>query len=195
MRYLLKQQDYKKMPWKNGKGITEEIIRVNHSGGPDFLWRLSIADINENGEFSIFSGYQRIISVLEGAGMLLSIDNIWSRTLLIADPFAFSGDAKVASRLLDGKLRDFNLIYDPRFISVRLQWFNSNALVRFLSDAEQLVIFSTSGQTLQIANETVRLSGYDTLWNSVDQSGLYEVVLNAMETGGYCCVIELYTKY
>lgn len=191
MRRLLKNQDYKKMSWKNGKGITEEIIRVNHPDSQEFLWRLSIADINEEGEFSIFSGYQRIITVLEGAGMLLNVDNNWSRPLLVADPFAFSGDAKVVCRLLDGQLRDFNLIYDPRFIKVRIQWFNLDALLRFFSDAEQLVIFSTSSQTIQIANETMVLSRYDTVWNIADQMGLYEVVAEGV---GYCCIMELYTK-
>ena len=110
---VLRAVDYPRMPWKNGGGSTEEITRDAGDGLEGFGWRLSIADIGEPGDFSVFAGYLRIITVLQGAGMTLNIDGKDSEPLLVSDPFAFSGDSRVSCTLLDGPIRDFNLIYSP----------------------------------------------------------------------------------
>ena len=81
------------MPWKNGGGSTEEITRDAGAGLDGFGWRLSIADIAESGGFSSFSGYQRVITVLQGDGMTLCVDGEDTRPLLPLDPFAFSGES------------------------------------------------------------------------------------------------------
>src|SRR5476649_1425413 len=106
--------DYIRMPWKNGGGSTEEITRDAGTGLDGFGWRLSIADIAESGGFSTFAGYQRIITVLQGAGMVLNVDGQDTPSLLPTDPFAFSGDSQVSCTLIDGPIRDFNLIYSPK---------------------------------------------------------------------------------
>ena len=66
--------DYVRMPWKNGGGSTEEITRDAGHGLDGFGWRLSIADIAESGGFSTFAGYQRVITVIQGAGMVLTVE-------------------------------------------------------------------------------------------------------------------------
>lgn len=76
---LLRAGDYPRMPWKNGGGSTEEITRDAGVGLDGFGWRLSIADIEASGGFSSFTGYQRIITVLQGDGMRLSVDGHESR--------------------------------------------------------------------------------------------------------------------
>ena len=55
------------------------------TGLDGFGWRLSIADIEASGGFSVFAGYQRIITVLQGAGMHLQVDGEQSRALLPFD--------------------------------------------------------------------------------------------------------------
>ena len=92
---ILRAADYPRMPWKNGGGSTEEIARDAGQDLDGFGWRLSIADIETSGGFSVFAGYQRIITVLQGAGMALDVDGLSSRPLLPSDPFAFSGDSQV----------------------------------------------------------------------------------------------------
>ena len=79
---VLRAADYPRMPWKNGGGSTEEITRDAGEGLDGFGWRLSIADIGESGSFSRFDGYQRVITVLQGAGMHLQVDGEQSRALL-----------------------------------------------------------------------------------------------------------------
>ena len=56
-------------PWKNGGGVTREIARLDSDGA--MVWRLSIADVAVEGPFSKFAGMQRILTVIEGAGMRL----------------------------------------------------------------------------------------------------------------------------
>ncbi|WP_300650997.1 HutD family protein, partial [Pseudomonas sp.] len=111
--HILRAADYPRMPWKNGAGSTLEIARDQGEGLEGFGWRLSIADIAESGGFSAFAGYQRVITVLEGAGMCLQVDGVASRPLLPFDPVAFAGDSRVECQLLAGAIRDFNLIYAP----------------------------------------------------------------------------------
>lgn len=73
---LIARADYRRVPWKNGLGFTEEIYREPADLSLPFWWRISIATVAQNGEFSLFDGYERIISVLDGAGMCLRIDNV-----------------------------------------------------------------------------------------------------------------------
>ncbi|HCS45645.1 MAG TPA: hypothetical protein DIW52_22945, partial [Pseudomonas sp.] len=47
------------------------------------------ADIGESGGFSTFAGYERVITVLQGEGMILRVDGQDTRPLLPLDPFAF----------------------------------------------------------------------------------------------------------
>lgn len=60
---------------KNGGGITTEIIvHPANASMADFDWRMSMADVAQDGPFSIFPGIDRTLCILEGAGMSLSID-------------------------------------------------------------------------------------------------------------------------
>ena len=96
------------MPWKNGGGVTTEICASPASGA--FDWRVSIATVNADGPFSIFSGYERHIMTLSGKSMVLDIEGAGKFTLEPLQPFSFSGDAKVYGSLLQGPVRDFNLM-------------------------------------------------------------------------------------
>ena len=181
---VLRAVDYPRMPWKNGGGSTEEITRDAGAGLDGFGWRLSIADIAESGGFSSFAGYQRVITVLQGDGMILCVDGDDTRPLLPLDPFAFSGESQVSCTLLGGAIRDFNLIYAPQRYSARLQWLDGEQ--RFFSSAGTLLVFSVSELLEVVVGEkTAQLGRHDCL--QLDgNNGLAEVALNAS-----CCVIEL----
>ena len=181
---VLRAVDYPRMPWKNGGGSTEEITRDAGKGLDGFGWRLSIADIGESGGFSTFSGYERIITVLQGDGMTLRVDGQDTHPLLPLDPFAFSGESHVDCTLLGGPIRDFNLIYAPQRYRARLQWLDGEQ--RFFSEAGVLLVFSVS-ETLdvKVGNDASQLGRHDCL--QLDgNTGLLEVSSN-----GACCVIEL----
>lgn len=182
---LLRAADYPRMPWKNGGGSTEEITRDGGAGLEGFGWRLSIADIGESGGFSSFAGYQRIITVLQGAGMTLNVDGQDTQPLLPLQPYAFSGESQVACSLLDGPIRDFNLIYSPQRFRARLQWLSGDQ--QFFTQASTVLVFSAHAQ-LQVNLESRQqhlLGLYDCL-----QLEAGPALLRVM-TQGVCCVIEL----
>lgn len=106
---------HRTMPWKNGFGTTTEIA-IDPPGadlGGRFRWRLSIAAVQRSGPFSAFPGYERTIMVIEGRGMELTVGGDPPRRLdQLFEPFVFSGDAPTQCRLLDGPVRDLNLMAD-----------------------------------------------------------------------------------
>jgi uncharacterized protein len=109
---IIRFTDLQQTPWKNGAGITREIATVRV--GDALIWRLSIADVGVEGPFSRFEGLSRILTVIEGHGMEL----ISAHGTLQADyavPVSFDGALDIRSRLKDGPLRDFNLIYNTLF--------------------------------------------------------------------------------
>jgi uncharacterized protein len=189
---LLRAVNYPRMPWKNGGGSTEEITRDAGEGLDGFGWRLSIADIGESGGFSVFAGYLRIITVLQGAGMTLNIDGQDSEALLPSDPFAFSGDSQVSCTLLDGPIRDFNLIYAPTRYRARLQWIDVLQPQRFFTSANAFLVFSAAEQmAANVAEHPPQLlDRHDCLQLDNPEGSLLEVVLYAPRASR-CCVIEL----
>jgi environmental stress-induced protein Ves len=183
---LLRAADYQLMPWKNGAGSTEEIARDNGAGLDGFGWRLSIADIGESGAFSSFPGYQRIISVLEGAGMQLQVESRQTRPLLPFEAFAFRGESAVSCTLLDGPIRDLNLIYAPQRYSARLQWLDCPEPQRLFSSAETVLLFSADEQVqVNPGQGDERLGRHDCLQVETNRQ-LLEIQLL-----GRCCLIEL----
>lgn len=104
--------DYKRTAWKNGGGTTTELaISPENATLSDFLWRVSIAEVEADGPFSLFPGCERAIMLIEGAGMTLDGGEHGSIPLL--EPLqtrSFSGDRPILGRLVSGPVRDFNLI-------------------------------------------------------------------------------------
>lgn len=104
---IIRYADYIETPWKNGGGVTHEIARSDESGEPD--WRISLATIDRDGPFSDFTGYDRTIVPLDGAGFELSFDD--GRVVVLERagvPFRFAGEGNVQCRLLGGRSRDLN---------------------------------------------------------------------------------------
>ncbi|MDW6020857.1 HutD family protein [Mesorhizobium sp. BAC0120] len=98
-------------PWKNGGGETAEIA-VSPAGADfeTFDWRLSTAVVAKSGPFSTFAGVDRVLTVLEGGAMVLSVDGREHRLDATCEPFCFSGDVTVVARLESQRLLDFNVM-------------------------------------------------------------------------------------
>ena len=109
---ILPASGYRSMAWKNGQGITHEIAR-EPARGESFLWRLSIAEVAADGDFSLFPGCDRTITLIQGPGMELDFDEAPAKRIdRPFMPFDFAGDWHCRCRLIDGPIRDFNLIHD-----------------------------------------------------------------------------------
>ncbi|WP_263261674.1 HutD family protein [Pseudomonas sp. RIT-PI-S] len=161
---LLRAADYLRTPWKNGGGSTLEVCRDQGAGLDEFGWRLSIADIAQPGPFSSFAGYERVITVLEGQGMVLQVDGRSSGPLRPYQPFEFSGASEVSCELIDGPIRDFNLIYAPVRYQAQLQWLDAAARVSLKADAGTRIIFAAVPTVrVELAGNSVTLGQHDTL--------------------------------
>jgi uncharacterized protein len=96
-------------PWKNGGGVTREAIRVP-SEAEAFGWRVSFAQIDASGPFSDFSGYERHMVLLRGAGVRLNFDGGKHASLLAVGDYAhFDGAVPTHARLHQGPCIDMNL--------------------------------------------------------------------------------------
>jgi environmental stress-induced protein Ves len=104
--------EHLKMPWKNGLGITREVIsRPASDGSGGFDWRISLATVGASGPFSVFAGIDRTIAVLQGDGMQLTVDGRREPPQLEGSPpFTFSGDAEVQADCLGGETLDLNVM-------------------------------------------------------------------------------------
>lgn len=113
---VLRWSEYRSMPWKNGGGVTREVASgavraplaaAEPADGLD--WRVSIADVDAGGPFSPFPGIDRVITLVEGEGMVLTVDGT-SQLVEPLSPFAFPGDATTDCLLKAGAVRDMNVM-------------------------------------------------------------------------------------
>lgn len=111
MLTILSPETFKTIPWKNGLGHTTELA-INCGGNLDnFDWRLSIASVVSDGDFSNFSGYQRHLVLVDGEGLILDHRNgdINELTNLL-DVADFDGGNNTYGRLVSGSIKDFNIM-------------------------------------------------------------------------------------
>jgi uncharacterized protein len=100
--------DYTRQPWKNGRGVTTELWRLERDG--QLLVRLSRATVVEDGTFSVFPGIERNLTVLSGPGFRLTGGGLDFRCEPLV-PVAFPGDVALhATETLGMQSDDFNVM-------------------------------------------------------------------------------------
>jgi uncharacterized protein len=109
---------YRRTPWKNGGGVTVDIA-WDYAAGAEagswsgVLWRLGRTEIVTPGPFSDLSGYDRILTVIGGGGLVLEVEG--GAALDARMPFCpvrFRGEDRIMSRLEAGPVAVLNLIAD-----------------------------------------------------------------------------------
>lgn len=102
------KEDYRHMLWKNGGGTTTELFRYPLTG--EFLFRLSCAELKENGPFSHYEGYDRHLMITSGEGCVL--ENKDQKVILKKgdQPFFFAGEDSLFCELIQGPVKDFNVM-------------------------------------------------------------------------------------
>lgn len=104
----LRPADYTRQPWKNGRGTTTELWRLERDG--QFLARLSRASVVEDGPFSLFPGIERNLTVLSGPGFRLTGGGLDFRCEPLV-PVAFPGDVALQATETEGmQSDDFNVM-------------------------------------------------------------------------------------
>ena len=94
--------------WRNGGGLTRELLAWPQES--DWRVRVSVAEVQADGPFSAYPDVQRWFTVLQGAGVELTIAGTLHRLLRGDAPVSFAGGAATTCRLIDGPTRDLNLM-------------------------------------------------------------------------------------
>ena len=148
---IIPPESFKSIPWKNGKGTTSELAISQGGNLSEFDWRLSIASVTEDGEFSDFSGYLRNLILIEGNGIDLQhyqgesekqIDHLSS----LLDFATFDGGCRTLGKLHNGPIKDLNLMTRAGKYDCHVEtWVNHETRKLKLSTLN--FVFSLSGTT------------------------------------------------
>lgn len=162
-------------PWKNGGGVTREIAAYPVGAGLEtFVWRMSVADVEQPGPFSRFPGVERTLVLLDGEGMRLieSGDGKGGggRTHALTRPFdiaRFDGEASLDAELVHGATRDFNLMVRRGQARATLEVWRGTSTRCHTLDADTALVFCARGELdLRFpgaSHQSVTLKAMDTL--------------------------------
>lgn len=109
---IIRFAELRSEPWRNGGGVTRELAshpKAASSQDGAWDWRVSIADVSKAGDFSAFPGMERVLTVIDGELLLLTVDGA-EHPLEKYRPFRFSGEAAAHGALPTGDIRDLNVI-------------------------------------------------------------------------------------
>ncbi|MBW3550480.1 MAG: HutD family protein [Proteobacteria bacterium] len=179
--WVIPANEYRRERWRNQLGWTREIHRSAQDG--DWLWRLSIAEIERDAEFSRFPGVERELVLLAGNGLRLRFDDGRVHELLPPhDKLRFAGESGVRGELVDGLTHDFNLMW--RREHVHAQLFHRplvGPMVIFAEPGHTWAVHLISGharfadesglQPLQAGDTAVMIAGRDRLRHVLDGGG------------------------
>ncbi|MFJ9632933.1 HutD family protein [Streptomyces sp. NPDC101175] len=147
------------VPWKNGGGVTREIAaRPEGSGMDDFAWRVSLAEVGADGPFSAFPDVDRTLTVVEGAGMDLTVDGTRQLVDTRYVPRDFRGDVPTDCRLLDGPVVNLNVMWRRGAVAAA----PTVAVVRGRLPLRPDTLVVALDGTAELAGAT--LGPYDALW-------------------------------
>lgn len=125
---LVRAGQARRVRWRNDGGWTREIASgtvarpVAETTGADWDWRISVAEIEQDGPFSLFPGIDRCLILLEGSGMDLDFGGGDGVRIVPARPrIEFAGEAGIQCRLLDGPTCDFNAMWRRSVLSAQVE--------------------------------------------------------------------------
>lgn len=161
MPQIIKISQIPPIPWKNAGGTTTEIYRQSFANY-EFALRISVASVEKSGPFSIFPKVSRAILLLAGSGIKLQINKneiIELKNKFI--PVFFSGDDQVDCELLNGPIKDFNLMVhqDYGVGNLEVKNYKPNQVINFVSFPQKF-IFLASGEVSHENKKSIS----ETLW-------------------------------
>ena len=158
---FLDPQTYRRVPWKNGGGFTTDIAGeyrpgAEPGGWDGMIWRLSRTRIETPGPFSDLAGYDRLLAVIDGSGLVLHAKGrppLDARTPF--RPVRFAGEWQIHSELTGGPVGVLNLLSDRTKIAIDLAFAAAPDRVA-LPDARAIVL-ALSPARIGLDGEAVEL--------------------------------------
>jgi environmental stress-induced protein Ves len=160
MLTVFSPENFRTIPWKNGLGHTTELAISEGGSLDDFDWRLSIASVVNDGDFSNFAGYQRNLVLIEGEGLTLNHgnDDIDELTNLL-DIARFDGGSNTHGTLVNGGIKDFNIMTNQLTFSPNVNCYIEQQTVTVeLSQDTLLFAYSLSDNMIVTKAENNRCS-------------------------------------
>jgi environmental stress-induced protein Ves len=108
-------QDFAPEQWQNGGGTTRTMASRGKPGAP-FDWRVSVAEIAEDGPFSVFMGVDRTAVVLKNGPLRLTDEAApgqAKKTILVAlslFPLHFKGEARLFAHIGESPVLCLNVM-------------------------------------------------------------------------------------
>ena len=147
--------DRRVVPWANGRGTTAIVARMPDTD--EWSWRLSLADVVEDGPFSSLPGIDRWIAVARGGRMALQCgapDGFMSTVLdETHGAVPFSGDGDTSCRVLDGPLVDVNLMLRRGHTTGELDVHELGAGERWSCAARAVVVLSGRVELVAVGSD------------------------------------------
>lgn len=145
---LIRSKSYRRQPWKNGGGETVEIaVEPADASTSDFDWRVSMARVEQDGPFSIFPHIDRTLTILDGAGIELSLDQ-QSPLVITGQPCSFPGDTPAVARLIDGPVTDLNVMTRRTKLTHRVTAIRADGTADFVVRSPTALLYCHSGEVL-----------------------------------------------
>jgi uncharacterized protein len=147
--------DHLRRPWRNGGGVTAEVASwpPDADAGAEFDWRVSFAEVAGSGDFSLFPGVDRVITLLDGPPMTLH----FPRTTEVLEPFrplAFDGSLRV-SCTVEGPTRDLNVMTRRGCATATVDVVEPGTGPVSLAAAEPLLVVALAGE-LEARDDSAR---------------------------------------
>lgn len=143
------------MPWKNGLGISYQIdIEPDTT---NFIYRLSMAFVQEASDFSIYSGYTRLLSVWQGQGLLLNSESLDQYEII-----EFSGETPISCEVKGSNALDLGLIFDREFVQAEMKFFTEGKTLHLKEGLHYLFCAQgsfTSHNFLVETGDTLKIQG------------------------------------
>jgi hypothetical protein len=186
---VLRAEDRAAAPWRNGGGVTREVaasVPDTVGGFADrdaFDWRVSLADVAQEGPFSSFPGVDRVITVVDGPGMVLTVDGQEHRIDQRFRPFSFRGDSRTDCRLLGKALVDLNVMTRRGRCTARVDIVEDGIAVLDCAAGTDAVAVVLSGSAV-LRGSGARLDGLDAIHARAERAELDVFGTTAVVTFG-----------
>ena len=180
----LTSADSRRVPWKNGRGVTEELLLWPPSTSferGDFEWRIARAGVAEDAPFSPFPGFERVLVVISGPGLRLAHGAAAPVVVPPLQPHVFSGDDPTRAGLLGGPVSDLNVLARRGVARAQV------AVLRGAGaelHADHAVLHAVAALRAQVGESGVALAAGESLW-------IREAAAELRVTGGVGVLVQI----
>lgn len=185
---VISPDQFRTVAWKNGKGSTQELM-FGGSSVDSFDWRLSMAPVICNGDFSDFEHYDRTLILINGNGLTLDHGSVQQDILNQRFDMAhFDGGWRTSAKLHDGDILDFNVMTWQGRCCSEVSVLDGSKGAQLSVSTDLLLIYSVDSDAsiLPPDSSTITLPGEHLFRADNAEAGQWEV------TGGSVVCVQIH---